>query len=126
MAIAWNFRDDYEKGGFQLHHSVDPHGGRLAFKSLVYTLVLNFLVFAPYFFDLESTKPLEILSHQRNRIDSFHYCQGPRFCRRQGPRQVVSGFLSQRSFIFLFSWQHSLLIATCNFPLILQLICYDS
>jgi len=52
MAIAWNFRDDYEKGGFQLHHSDDPNGAQLASKSLIYTLTLNFLVFAPYFFDL--------------------------------------------------------------------------
>ena len=52
MAIAWNFRDDYEKGGFQLHNSGDPSGARLARKSLAYTLVLNFFVFAPYFFDL--------------------------------------------------------------------------
>lgn len=52
MAIAWNFREDYEKGGFQLHHSGDPYGTQLARKSLVYTLILNFLVFAPYFFDL--------------------------------------------------------------------------
>jgi len=49
MAIAWNFRDDYEKGGFQLHNSGDPSGIHLARKSLVYTLVLNFFVFAPYF-----------------------------------------------------------------------------
>ncbi len=52
MAIAWNFRDDYEKGGFQLHHSGDPNGAQLASKSLIYTLTLNLLVFAPYFFDL--------------------------------------------------------------------------
>ena len=52
MAIAWNFRDDYEQGGFQLHNFGDATGAVLARKSLAYTLVLNFFVFAPYFFDL--------------------------------------------------------------------------
>ena len=52
MAIAWNFRDDYEKGGFQLHNFGDASGYVLARKSFVYTLFLNLFVFAPYFFDL--------------------------------------------------------------------------
>ena len=52
MAIAWNFRDDYERGGFQLHDFGDNSGAVLGRKSLIYTLVLNFFVFAPYFFDL--------------------------------------------------------------------------
>jgi len=58
MAIAWNFRDDYEQGGFQLHNFGDSSGAVLARKSLIYTLVLNFFVFAPYIFDLgEGHKP---------------------------------------------------------------------
>ena len=57
MAIAWNFRDDYEKGGFQLHNFGDASGFILARKSLVYTFFLNFLVFAPYCFDLGQRSP---------------------------------------------------------------------
>ena len=57
MAIAWNFRDDYEKGGFQLHNFGDTSGFILARKSLVYTFFLNFLVFAPYCFDLGQRSP---------------------------------------------------------------------
>jgi heme O synthase-like polyprenyltransferase len=57
MAIAWNFRDDYEKGGFQLHNSGDSSGIRLARKSFLYTIVLHLFVFAPYFLDLNQKSP---------------------------------------------------------------------
>ena len=57
MAIAWNFRDDYEKGGFQLHNSGDSSGIRLARTSFLYTIVLHLFVFAPYFLDLNQKSP---------------------------------------------------------------------
>ena len=57
MAIAWNFRNDYEKGGFQLHNSGDSSGLRLARKSFFYTIVLHLFVFSPYFFDLNQKAP---------------------------------------------------------------------
>lgn len=57
MAIAWNFRDDYEKGGFELHNLGDTTGFILARKSLVYTIFLNFFVFSPYFFDVGQKGP---------------------------------------------------------------------
>ena len=57
MAIAWNFRSDYDKGGFQLHDTGDGDGFHLARKSLVYTFFLNFLVFSPYFFELGHRSP---------------------------------------------------------------------
>ena len=57
MAIAWNFRDDYEKGGFQLHNSGDSSGIRLARKSLSYTLILHLFVFSPYFLDINQKSP---------------------------------------------------------------------
>ena len=57
MAIAWNFRDDYEKGGFRLHNFNDPSGRLLARKSLVYTLFLHFFVFSPFFLELGQSSP---------------------------------------------------------------------
>lgn len=57
MAIAWNFRDDYEKGGFRLHDFGDASGLVLARKSLIYTFFLHFFVFAPYLFKLEQSPP---------------------------------------------------------------------
>ena len=57
MAIAWNHRSDYSKGGFQLHKMGDEHGRSLSLKSLVYTILLTFLVFCPYFFELNQSKP---------------------------------------------------------------------
>ena len=49
MAIAWNFRDDYNKGGFKLHQLGTDQGRNLALKSLFYTFLLTFFVFSPYF-----------------------------------------------------------------------------
>ena len=45
MAIAWNHRSDYSKGGFQLHKMGDDEGRSLSFKSLIYTIILTVLVF---------------------------------------------------------------------------------
>ena len=39
MAIAWNFRDDYSKGGFKLHHFGDENGYLLSRKSLIYSFI---------------------------------------------------------------------------------------
>lgn len=57
MAIAWNHRNDYTKGGFRFHQFNDPHGFKMGAKSFVYSLVLTGLVFFPYFVELNQPKP---------------------------------------------------------------------
>ncbi len=57
MAIAWNFRTDYSKGGFKLHELGDSDGRAIARKSLVYTVLLTIFVFSPYFFKLQQPEP---------------------------------------------------------------------
>ena len=63
MAIAWNHRSDYSKGGFQLHKMGDDEGRSLSFKSLIYTIILTVLVFSPYFVEInQSTGLLYLVS----------------------------------------------------------------
>ena len=57
MAIAWNFRKDYEKGGFRLQNLGDPNGYHLARKSLVYSILLTGFVFSPYFIETSQPTP---------------------------------------------------------------------
>jgi len=57
MAIAWNFRDDYSKGGFKLHQLGDPDGRALARKSLFYSILLTVFVFCPYFLEVNQSQP---------------------------------------------------------------------
>jgi len=57
MAIAWNFREDYKKGGFKLQDLGNPNGYHLARKSLVYSLLLTGFVFSPYFIDTSQPTP---------------------------------------------------------------------
>ena len=57
MAIAWNFRSDYSKGGFKLHELGDSDGRAIARKSLVYTILLTIFVFSPYFLKLQQPQP---------------------------------------------------------------------
>ena len=57
MAIAWNFRTDYSKGGFKLHELGDSDGRAIARKSLVYTVLLTIFVFSPYFLTLQQPEP---------------------------------------------------------------------
>ena len=57
MAIAWNFRDDYEKGGFRLHDLGEKSGFLLARKSFLYTIFLHLFVFAPYFLKINQKAP---------------------------------------------------------------------
>ena len=57
MAIAWNHRLDYSKGGFQLHIMGDEQGRALSLKSLFYTVILTILVFCPYLFEINQAKP---------------------------------------------------------------------
>jgi len=57
MAIAWNFREDYSKGGFKLHQLGDPDGKSLARKSLIYSVLLTCFVFSPYFLTIEQSQP---------------------------------------------------------------------
>ena len=57
MAIAWNHRSDYSKGGFQLHIMGDEQGRALSLKSLFYTIILTVLVFCPYLFEINQSKP---------------------------------------------------------------------
>ena len=55
MAIAWNFRKDYEQGGFKLQNLGSANGFHLARKSLIYSFLLTGFVFSPYF--IETTQP---------------------------------------------------------------------
>ena len=57
MAIAWNFRTDYSKGGFKLHELGYSDGRAIARKSLVYTILLTIFVFSPYFLKLQQPQP---------------------------------------------------------------------
>ncbi len=57
MAIAWNFREDYSKGGFKLHQLGDPDGRSLARKSLLYSVLLTVFVFSPHFLPIKQTQP---------------------------------------------------------------------
>ena len=57
MAIAWNFRDDYSKGGFKLHRLGDDTGYLLSRKSLFYTFFLTVLVFCPFFIESPQKVP---------------------------------------------------------------------
>ena len=57
MAIAWNFRQDYSKGGFKLHQLGDSDGKALARKSLVYSILLTLFVFSPYIVTIQQTQP---------------------------------------------------------------------
>ncbi|MDA7822486.1 heme o synthase [Opitutales bacterium] len=57
MAIAWNFRSDYSKGGFKLHQLGDSDGKAIAKKSLAYTFLLTVFVFSPYFLTLQQPPP---------------------------------------------------------------------
>ena len=57
MAIAWNHRKDYSKGGFRFHHSNDPLGSKMGLKSFLYSLALTAFVFAPYFVELDQAAP---------------------------------------------------------------------
>ena len=61
MAIAWNHRKDYSKGGFRFHHFNDPFGSKMGLKSFLYSIVLTALVFSPYFVDLNQTAPKSLL-----------------------------------------------------------------
>ena len=44
MAIAWNFRKDYEQGGFKLQNLGSANGFHLARKSLIYSFLLTGLI----------------------------------------------------------------------------------
>ena len=57
MAIAWNFRDDYSKGGFKLHHFGDENGYLLSRKSLIYSFILTAFVFSPFFIESSQKVP---------------------------------------------------------------------
>ena len=57
MAIAWNFRKDYQTGGFKLQDLGNPNGFHLARKSLIYTILLTAFVFSPYFIQSSQPKP---------------------------------------------------------------------
>lgn len=47
LAIAWLFRDDYEKGGFPMLPVVDPEGGSTARQVALYTVALIPVSLAP-------------------------------------------------------------------------------
>lgn len=57
MAIAWNFRKDYERGGFKLQNLGRADGFHLARKSLIYTFLLTGFVFSPYFIETNQPEP---------------------------------------------------------------------
>lgn len=49
MAIAWLYRDDYQKGGFQMLPMVDPDGRRTSGQAILYTVALIEVSIAPSF-----------------------------------------------------------------------------
>ncbi len=57
MAIAWNFRKDYAKGGYQLHNLGKSNGYHLARKSLIYSVLLTCFVFSPFFVNSNQPNP---------------------------------------------------------------------
>ena len=57
MAIAWNFRKDYQTGGFKLHKLGNPDGFHLAEKSLIYSILLTVFVFSPFFVNSNQPTP---------------------------------------------------------------------
>ena len=57
MAIAWNFRSDYQQGGFKLHSLGKSDGFHLARKSLIYSFILSGLIFSPYFIETGQPAP---------------------------------------------------------------------
>ena len=56
MAIAWNFRKDYQTGGFKLQDLGNPNGFHLARKSLIYTILLTAFVFFPLLYPVKPTQ----------------------------------------------------------------------
>ena len=57
MAIAWNHRKDYTKGGFKFHQFNDPKGSKMGTKSFLYSVILTALVFSPYLVELNQPNP---------------------------------------------------------------------
>ena len=57
IAIAWNFRNDYSKGGFKLQELGNSDGYHLARKSLMYSLLLTVFVFSPFFLQTYQPEP---------------------------------------------------------------------
>ncbi len=51
-AIAWIYRDEYAKAGFQMLPSVDPDGRRTAGQAVLHSLVLLPVGMLPFFFHL--------------------------------------------------------------------------
>jgi protoheme IX farnesyltransferase len=52
FAIAWMYRDEYAKAGFQMLPSVDPDGTRTAQQSVGHTLGLLLISLCPFLFRL--------------------------------------------------------------------------
>jgi len=52
MAIAWMYREEYARAGFQMLPVVDPAGTRTARQSIGYTLVLLAVSLCPFLFHL--------------------------------------------------------------------------
>lgn len=47
LAIAWIYREDYTRAGFQMLSVVDPTGERVSRQMMIYSLALYLLSFAP-------------------------------------------------------------------------------
>lgn len=52
FAIAWIYRDEYAKAGFQMLPAVDPDGRRTARQSLSHTLALLLIGLCPFLFHI--------------------------------------------------------------------------
>lgn len=52
FAIAWIYKDEYAKAGFQMLPSVDPDGSRTAYQSVSHTLGLLPVSLTPFLFHL--------------------------------------------------------------------------
>ncbi len=49
MAISWNFREDYRRGGFRMLSLDDATGRRTSFRSLVWAILLGGITLIPVF-----------------------------------------------------------------------------
>jgi protoheme IX farnesyltransferase len=55
LAIAWMYRDEYEKAGFVMLPSVDPEGFRTGRQAVSHTIGLLMVSLTPYLFRLADT-----------------------------------------------------------------------
>jgi len=52
MAIAWMYRDEYARAGFQMLPGIDPEGRRTGRQAVSYTIALLMVSLCPFLFNL--------------------------------------------------------------------------